>query len=142
MNWKKTVMIILATVLLTVAWNTSRSLRKELQICLFVRENRQALEALALDCLNGDASVESYKNIKIRQYGSIVQFDHSGFGIVPASRYYGFYYAQDGAPHGYQNCGDPLEQASDREWRWTDGTDNGGRTVHITGNWYYYEAWF
>ena len=56
--------------------------------------------------------------------------------------YRGFYYAPDDAPVPFQNCGLPLTEGEDREWTWTDGTDNRGVTRRIAPRWFYYEAWF
>ena len=72
-----------------------------------------------------------------------MQFLYFAFGLVPSTRYYGFYYSQDDVPVPFQNAGAVLSQVSEEEWNWYDaGTDNGGRTKRITDHWFYYEAWF
>ncbi len=113
------------------------------QIESFILAHQEELEALALNHFKGETAVRTYETVKIDGcFDNIVQFFDSSIGLVPASQYYGFYYAMDGLPHCYQNVDLPLEQISENLWYWTDGTDNGGLTKHITGNWYYYEAWF
>jgi len=63
-------------------------------------------------------------------------------GIASASKYYGFYYSPDDVPAAYQNANNILAAVSNNEGEWSDGTDNGGRTIKILKDWYYYEAWF
>ena len=93
-----------------------------------------------------EPSPDSYQDVRVDGVFSgderIVQFFYNGFGLAPASKYYGFYYAESGEPAAYQNTDYPLTATEDG-WSWSaGGTDNGGLTRRITGNWFYYEAWF
>ncbi len=112
----------------------------------FVKSNETALEEIALDQLGGVETVSEYQGAKIEGVCSgehkIVQFFSGGFGLVPSSTYYGFYYSEDDVPVAYANSNNKLTVVSDNEWAWDDGTDNGGITKKISEHWYYYEAWF
>ena len=119
----------------------------ESRIPAFVIRHREDLEEIAVSCLRGDDAVEKYRGVKVEGVYSgeheIVQFLYFAFGLVPSTRYYGFYYSQDDVPVPFQNAGAVLSQVSEGEWNWYDaGTDNGGRTKRITDHWFYYEAWF
>ena len=118
----------------------------ERRISRFVTENQADLEQLAAECLEGGTVPDSYQDVRVDGVFSgderIVQFFYNGFGLAPASKYYGFYYAESGEPAAYQNTDYPLTETEDG-WSWSaGGTDNGGLTRRITGNWFYYEAWF
>ncbi len=131
--------IILAAVLIIVLLPKNA----EEKISDFVIENQIDLEAIALEQLDGNNDTNSYKQAKVDGvFNSIVQFSYSSFGITPAFKYCGFYYSQDGNPSAFQGVEVSLEQVSNNEWKWSDGTDNGGLTKKITDNWFYYEAWF
>lgn len=115
----------------------------EEKISDFVIKNQSELNAIALAHLAGDNSIDTYKRVEVDGvYGTMVQFSYSAFGLSPASKYWGFYYSQDGTPAAFQGADLPLAQISEYEWKWSDGTDNGGITKRITDNWFYYEAWF
>lgn len=73
---------------------------------------------------------------------TIVQFDYSGFGIEPATKYYGFYYSPSNVPVPYCNDDYPLTKTADEEWTWNGDGDNGGIIRKIRDHVYYYEAWF
>lgn len=119
---------------------------EEKKITKFVTANQTELENIALSCLNWEDAPDEYKGVKVEGVypgeHPIVQFFHSGKGLVPSSVYYGFYYSKDNEPAAYQNIGSELESVSDHEWKWNDGTDNGGLTKRITDCWFYYEAKF
>lgn len=108
--------------------------------------NQAALEEIAADCLRGSQTAARYKSVEIEGVfpgeHRIVQFFSGGFGLAPASTYCGFYYSEDGVPAAYQNVDVPLTPAGEGEWRWSDGTDNGGMTRRITEHWFSYRAWF
>lgn len=112
----------------------------------FVAANQAALEEIAADCLRGSQTAARYKSVEIEGVfpgeHRIVQFFSGGFGLAPASTYCGFYYSEDGVPAAYQNVDVPLTPAGEGEWRWSDGTDNGGMTRRITEHWFSYRAWF
>jgi hypothetical protein len=118
----------------------------EYKIKNFVNQNSEELATIAESYLNSDVTIKTYKGIEVEQVfkgeNDIVQFYYSGVGIVPATKYYGFYYSPDDVPVAYQNVKCKLSSVSDNEWKWSDGTDNGGRTKKLMKNWFYYEAWF
>ena len=134
---------LLASVLLLTA---ARGRDRLAGIARFVTVNQAALEEIAADCLRGGQTAARYKSVEIEGVfpgeHRIVQFFSSGFGLVPSSTYCGFYYSEDGVPAAYQNVDVPLTPAGEGEWRWSDGTDNGGMTRRITGHWFSYRAWF
>lgn len=72
----------------------------------------------------------------------IVQFHYSAFGIVPASKYYGFYYSPSDIPVPYCNDDYALTEIEAGEWTWNGDGDNGGKIIKIKDHVYYYEAWF
>lgn len=118
----------------------------EKKITDFVVTNRTELENIAIEFLSGDEKTTSYKGVEVEgvYFGEhpIVQFFYSGKGIVPASTHSGFYYSKDDVPVSFQNSEYELEAASNGEWKWDDGTDNGGVTKRITDGWFYYKVWF
>ena len=122
------------------------SQNKQTKIADFVITNESELESIALNCLDGDETIAEYKGVEVGGVYSgehqIVQFDYSGSGVVPSTTYYGFYYSRDNVPTAFQNAEIELVSASDDEWTWDDGTDNGGLTKRITECWFYYEARF
>ena len=64
-------------------------------------------------------SLEILNDITVRRWSGeheIIQFDVTGAGIVPASKYYGF------------------------EWKWKGSGDNRGYVKKIEPCWYYFEA--
>ncbi|MBR3841269.1 MAG: hypothetical protein IKM20_09050, partial [Erysipelotrichales bacterium] len=69
----------------------------EIEIRNFVNHNYIELEEIAYDYLVNKISVKEYKGVEIEGIfkgdTDIVQFYYSGFGIAPASTYYGFYYS-------------------------------------------------
>jgi len=144
---KKYISIIIAAVLVILAIYTVNYVSNpERQIKNFINENSKELVTIAESYLNSDTTVKTYKGVKVEQAfrgnNDIVQFYYGGKGIAPASKYYGFYYSPDDVPVAYQNANCNLTDVSDDEWKWSDGTDNGGRTIRIMENWFYYEAWF
>ena len=72
----------------------------------------------------------------------IIQFEMGGYGIVPSSAYYGFYYSPDDLPHVYWNGDAELLSESDNSWSYELGGDNHGSTERIMPHWYYYEVSF
>lgn len=124
--------------------NTERDIRE------FVQANQAELVNIAENYLSGNTSQVEYKGVSIegvyenQQTGEtpIVQFYFSGFGIVPSSTYYGFYYSAADTPASYQNCGYELFSVTDGEWEWSDDTGNGGITKRICDCWFYYSASF
>jgi hypothetical protein len=143
-KWNK---IIIAAVLIIIAICAVKYITyPERRIKNFINQNREELVAIAEAYLKSDTTIMTYKGVRVEQVfrgnNDIVQFYYGGVGIVPASTYYGFYYSPDDIPAAYQNVNCRLSAVSDVEWEWSDGTDNGGRTIRIMKNWFYYEAWF
>lgn len=144
---KKYISIIIAAVLIILAIHTVNYISNpERKIRNFINENSKELVTIAESYLNSDTTIKTYKGVKVENVFSrnndIVQFYYDGKGIAPASKYYGFYYSPDDVPAAYQNMNYNLTYVSDDEWKWSeDGTDNGGRTIRIMENWFYYEAW-
>lgn len=144
---KKWNRIIIAAALIALTICAVRYIfNPERRIKSFVNQNSKELAAIAEAYLNSDTTTKIYKGIKVEQVfrgnHDIVQFYYGGFGIAPASKYYGFYYSPDDVPTAYQNVNCRLSVISEDEWGWFDSTDNGGRTIRIMKNWFYYEAWF
>lgn len=143
-KWNK---IIIAAVLIILAISAVKYITNpERRIKNFINQNSEELVTIAEAYLNSDTTIKTYKGVEVesvfRGNNDIVQFYYGGVGIVPASTYYGFYYSPDDIPTAYQNVNCRLSAVSDDEWKWSDGTDNGGRTIRIMKNWFYYEAWF
>jgi len=144
-KWNK---IIIAAILIILAICAVKYISNpERQIKNFINQNNEELVTIAEAYLNSDATIKNtYKNVEVEQVfrgnNDIVQFYYGGVGIVPSSKYYGFYYSPDDVPTAYQNVNCRLSAVSDDEWEWSDGTDNGGRTIRIMKNWFYCEAWF
>ena len=145
---KASVLLILLCALLIPALllMTVRSGDHPAGIERFVAANQAALEEIAADCLRGSQMAARHKGVEIEGVfpgeHRIVQFFSGGFGLTPSSTYCGFYYSEDGIPAAYQNVDVPLTPAGEGEWRWSDGTDNGGMTRRITEHWFSYRAWF
>ncbi|MEA4814297.1 MAG: hypothetical protein VB112_05285 [Oscillospiraceae bacterium] len=144
---KKRNKIIVAVLLVILAIYAIKFISNpERRIKNFVNQNSEELVTVAEAYLNSDTRTKTYKGVEVEQVfrgdNDIVQFYYCGVGIVPASKYYGFYYSPDDVPTAYQNTNYSLSAVSDDEWEWSDGTDNGGRTKRIMKNWFYYEAWF
>ena len=144
---KKRNKIIVAVLLVILAIYAIKFISNpERRIKNFVNQNSEELVTVAEAYLNSDTTTKTYKGVEVEQVfrgdNDIVQFYYGGVGIVPASKYYGFYYSPDDVPTAYQNTKYSLSAVSDDEWEWSDGTDNGGRTKRIMKNWFYYEAWF
>lgn len=143
-KWNKIIIIALLIILAIYAIRFISN--PERRIKNFVNQNSEELVTISEASLNSDITTKTYKGVKVEQVfrgdNDIVQFYYGGVGIAPASKYYGFYYSPDDIPTAYQNTNSKLSAVSDDEWEWSDGTDNGGRTIKIMKNWFYYEAWF
>lgn len=143
-KWNR--IIVLAALIILAVYAVKYISNPERRIRSFINQNSKELVTIAEAYLNSDAVTKTYKGVEVEQTfrGShdIVQFYYGGVGIVPASKYYGFYYSPDDVPTAYQNANCSLSAVSDDEWEWSDGTDNGGRTIKLFKDWFYYEAWF
>ena len=118
----------------------------EQKITRFINSNQANLEEIAMNCLNGNETTDTYKGVVVEGVypgeHRIVQFYFDGTGLVPSTTYYGFYYSEDAVPVAFQNINIELVSTADNQWVWDDGTDNGGLTKKIAENWFYYKAWF
>jgi len=88
-------------------------------------------------------SLEILNDITVRRWSGeheIIQFDVTGAGIVPTSKYYGFFYCKDDVPVSYQNGNEKLTAVSEDEWKWKGSGDNRGYVKKIEPCWYYFEA--
>ena len=135
---------ILLLACMMILWAGSRS--GQAGIRRFVLSHQAELEEIAADCLSQGRTVERYNDVEVEGVypgaSPIVQFYTGGWGLVPSSTYWGFYYSESGQPAAYQNVDMELVPVSENEWTWTDGTDNGGVTRRIDGHWFSYKAWF
>ncbi len=61
-------------------------------------------------------------------------------GIVPASKYYGFFYSFDNEPVSFQNANEALTPISEQAWEWNGEGDNHGTVRRLDTNWFYFEA--
>lgn len=135
------ILLFLSLMVLTV-WSRS----SQTGMSLFVTLHQRGLEEIAAHCLAQSGTTDRYRGIKVEGMfpgeNPIVQFSTVGLGLVPSAAYWGFYYSENGQPAAYQNADLELVPVSDREWTWTDGTDNGGSTRRISEHWFTYKAWF
>lgn len=71
-----------------------------------------------------------------------IDFYCYGFGLVPSSIYYGFYYVSNDEPLGFQATRVKLK-LDGHGWKWREPKgDNYYYTEKIVDHWYYYEAGF
>jgi len=72
----------------------------------------------------------------------LVDYFCYGFGLVPSSAYYGFYYSGDGKPAGFQGVDYELMKEGNGWTRSEKDGDNWYYTEQILDNWYYFKAGF
>lgn len=144
---KKGKKFLLIIIILFLLWGTTRYIRSpELKIRHFVEKNHLELTRIAKAHLKSEPDTKVYQGVEVegvfRGSYDMVQFYYGGFGIAPASKYYGFYYSPADVPLPYQNG--PIELFKTKKgWGWAEkGRDNGGKTIRIMKCWFYYEAWF
>lgn len=141
-------MAMAAGAILLVCFMTLRmgSQSSQAEIRQFILTHRTELDEIAADCLNRRETNKKYKGVKLDGVfpgeTPIVQFSTGGWGLAPSSTYWGFYYSESGLPAAFQNVDMELIPVSDNEWRWSDGTDNGGVTQRVDEHWFSYKAWF
>lgn len=102
---------VLLLVLLGLGGCAIRFADKQGRIIRFVKKNANELEKVAVSCLEGNNPAEYYQGIKVEGLyegeHDIVEFSSGGFGIVPSSTYYGFYYSPEDVPVAtafFMNC--------------------------------------
>lgn len=72
----------------------------------------------------------------------IMEYIVESNGIVPSSKYCGFFYSYDGIPVSFQNSNVKLVPISENKWEWHDKGDNHGYVEWLEENWFYFEASF
>ena len=117
-----------------------------IRVSLFVHAHKAALQDIADLYLEEGKAEAKYKKCSISYVNEsevpIIQFYLFGFGLVPASREYGFYYAPDDKPHVYWDLSYELQSQGHNKWSYQMDGDNCGKTKKITDNWYYYSVSF
>lgn len=143
-KWTKLTIIGIVIILLVSIVNYFA--KPERRIERFVLKYEGELQQIADAHLNGDLSIKEFKGAEVEQVfpgeHPMLQFSACGFGIAPASVYYGFYYSPNDVPLTYQNAEEELMKEADDKWQWKGEGDNGGVTYKIKDKWYYYKARF
>jgi len=117
----------------------------ERKIFAMVQKNQTAYAVAAEAVLKGEEKpdIENVSQIHLRVGEHvIVDFFVSGFGIAPASTYYGFYYSPEDLVLPYLEERAVLTEYEKDAWSWQGSGDNKGVTKKIADCWYYYEASF
>ena len=73
---------------------------------------------------------------------TVAAFYMGGFGLVPSSVYYGFYYSPEDIPVGTGEGQLVKAEGDNAGWSWQGYGDNGGEIRKIKPHWYYYKCWF
>lgn len=143
---KKTVIIILIVLgaILFVKWYGN----PERRIFAMVERNQEKYEATVAQLLNGEVAADELYVLGVHDIDIImgehvmVDFFVTGFGLVPSSTYYGFYYSPEDLPLMHMDEMAKLTEYEEGAWKWQGVGDNGGIVKKITDCWYYYEASF
>lgn len=119
---------------------------KEDKIVKLVDDNQEFLnKCVENNMYNKIYEIEEVKDITpyyLKDGEIYIDFYCYGFGIVPSSIYYGFYYVSKDQPLGFQAAPIKLE-ADGKGWKWEeDNGDNWYYTMKIVDHWYYYKAAF
>lgn len=133
--------LILVGVFVVLKWMND----PERRIFSMVQKNQAEYAMVAEAVLNGEEKpkVKGVNQIHLRVgEHTVVDFFVSGFGIVPASTYYGFYYSPEDLALPYLEEGAVLTEFEENAWSWQGSGDNRGVTKKIADCWYYYEASF
>ena len=112
-------------------------------VCVF-HENLEAYAVKLLDTSDAKRTRYGLWDVKSYPKDQMVEFMTGGFGLAPSSTYKGFYYSEDNI-HKVFSVADKsialMETDGDRA-TWTDGTDNHGKSIRITENWFWFEVSF
>lgn len=102
----------------------------------------QCVENKAYDKIYKIRGIKRIQKYPLDNDGLYIDFYCYGFGLVPSSIYYGFYYVSNDKPSGFQATNVKLEPDG-KGWKWkeTNG-DNWYYTEKISDNWYFYKAGF
>ncbi len=141
---KKWALILLVLGLALALWRFAAD--RERAVARFVRHHQTQLTELAEGWLAAGTGDRRFKGVEVEGIcpgeHPIVQFFYGGWGIVPSSTYYGFFYSPDDVPVSYQNSSAPVRPDGEDRWTWSGEGDNGGVVRKLADKWYYYEAWF
>lgn len=117
-----------------------------------VHAHREELQAFAEQCLETGAVPQDQHLPAFVQDAQVVgqsylgpeeqfvEFSCDGWGLVPSSSYYGFYYSPEG-PRSFQGVEEELVP-QDGGYAWQEDGDNHGFTREIGDGFYYFEAHF
>lgn len=101
-------MIVIAVFIIVTVSVVKYISNPERQIKNFINQNNQnnkELATIAEAYLSSDTAAKTYKSVEVKQVfrgkHDTVQFYYGGAGVVPASKYYGFYYSPDDVPTAY-----------------------------------------
>lgn len=106
--------------------------------------NREILQENVL-CYETTGQISNELDVKATYWNGehpIIEYTMATKGLLPSSRYYGFFYSFDDVPVSFQNANDLLIPISDKEWEWKGKGDNKGIVRKIESNWFYFETSF
>lgn len=130
-------MLLVCTIVFVGVMNTP-----EKRTIRYFNTHRSALENEVLNGIKtGDAGSEL--NLTYHYWDGehpIMEYIVVSSGIVPASKYYGFFYSFDDEPVSFQNSGEELTPVSEQEWEWRGEGDNHGTVRRLDTKWFYFEA--
>lgn len=104
---------------------------------MYVIDNESKLNSIVNNIINKKQFkkplvIESYT---LYEDSNVIEFEVKSL----SKQYSGFYYSQNDIPFAFQNTNNELKKENYNTWSWKDG-NNGGITIKIKNNWYYYEA--
>lgn len=139
------IVFLAIAIIVFVIPNISSYLNKS-RIINIVRGNQELLNSSIQEGSYNDVlKIDGVRDIhffKTDAGNTYIDYFCSGFGIVPSSVYYGFYYHSIDEPIGYQGVNVKLTRDSSG-WSWRQpGGDNWCYIEKIEDHWYYYEAGF
>ncbi len=134
-------LIIIAVILLLL----SAIIFQNSLVRLYVRIFHGPLEDFAVELLTEDPPRYSPRygpwDARCLVERGMVEFSTGGYGLVPSTTYFGFYYSADDVHIPFQGADYPMVVDGDVA-TWTDGTDNHGTSTRIMENWFWFEASF
>lgn len=135
-------LIILFLSLLCVIITASASNTPERKTIRYFSSHRAALEDAVLHHM-GAGLEDDASHIIFNYWGGehpIAEYIVASRGLVPSSKYYGFFYSYDNIPVPFQNTDEQLTPVSENEWQWNSTGDNHGIVRRLDTNWFYFEA--
>lgn len=127
------------------------------RIYRYVNQNSAALTSYAESRLNGENAEKTFDGIgaelvvhelEMTSEGGVsyaetrrtVEFLYFQIGIVPVTKYYGFYYSPEDLVFAYEKSNDvSLKASGDEKWTWSYG-GHSGVVSKICDGWYYFES--